>query len=255
MSDHLSFRLRNTGFGWRLGLSGLVLVFFIGLAASLAHLMWHYEKRDDVPGLTRDDIVAAYAGLDAPSPLLSALKAGHPQDAKLLAKDQQEALIKWLSGDRIRENFDNIDFAPASPQEIMAQSCVQCHGRAVAAEKGKNLVLDGWQSLDKIAFSRKVERTPDKVKVISTHAHALSMATMSVAILGMAFFTRWPRGLLGLLAALSGLGLLADIASWWLASRHETFVNTILAGGATYAAATGLLLLLILVDLWWPKPR
>jgi hypothetical protein len=256
----VTFRLHRLGLGMRLGLSGLVMALLIGLAASASTLYGHYERRDELPGLTRDDVKAAYHGLDAPSPLLRSLQSGHPET---LTKPDRDQLIAWLTGDKLSENYDNLDLGPSAPAEIIAKNCLNCHGKAAPATvdpKAKAVMLDTWDQVRKLAFSRKLERTPDKIKAISTHTHALSMATMSLAVLAMAWLSRWPRWLVGGVAMIHGLGLVADIAGWWLAGstifgvtlHFEWAVDLIIIGGAAYSSTFAALLGMVLLELWWP---
>lgn len=246
----MKFRLKQLGFFWRLGLSALILVFFIGFSASGAHMWFKYENRDERPGLTLDDVKAQYAGLEAPSVLLTSLKSGHPETLK---QPDRESLIKWLTGDRVAENYDSIDLG-TSPSEIIGASCLSCHGRKAASAdpKAKAVVLDYWDDVKKIAVSRKINAAPIKIKANSTHVHAPSMATMSVAIGILAVCTRWWRWLNGLIFAFIGIGLLTDISAWWLTEYSDRWAIAIVVGGMVYNVGTVLQLLMILADLWLP---
>ena len=246
----MKFRLKQLGFFWRLGLSALILVFFIGFSASAAHMWFKYENRDERPGLTLDDVKAQYAGLEAPSPLLTSLKSGHPETLK---QPDRDSLIKWLTGDKVAENYDSIDLG-TSPSEIINASCLNCHGRKATTTdpKAKAISLDYWDDVKKIAVSRKINAAPINIKANSTHAHAPSMATMSVAIGILALCTRWWRWLNGLIFALIGIGLLTDISSWWLSEYSDRWALAIVVGGMVYNVGTVLQLLMILADLWLP---
>ena len=71
----------------------------------------------------------------------------------------------------------------------------------------------------------------------------------------MACATRLPRGLIGILVGLTGLALMADIGSWWLAKQADVFVYVIVGAGGVYNGGTALLVLLITLDMWLPKGR
>ena len=251
----MPIRLKQLNILWRLGITALLAVFAIGLAAATAHLWYKYENRDERPGLTIDDVKAQYAGLKAPSALLASIQVNHPPELK---QPQRDALIKWLTSAKIAEQYDSTDFGPESPSEIIAGNCLSCHGRAAKGDTqpiGKPLALDYWDDVKKVAISRQINPAPTNIKANSTHAHAPSMATMSVALALLLAMTRWWRVLTGLLVAATGVGLLADIAGWWLASESANFAYMIVAGGATYSIATALQLLLIFADLWLPGGR
>jgi hypothetical protein len=215
------------------------------------HLYWHYENRDERPGLTADDITSAYHGLNAPAPLLTALQRGHPDP---LAQPQREALIKWLKGSRISEDYDSLDLGAAAPAEIIASSCLQCHSRNSTSTdaKAKAVPLDYFDDVKKVAFSRQINPVPVKVIAVSMHTHALSLGMLSIVLAALSLGTRLPRLLMNGLVMLTGLALAADIASWWLARASAAFVTLIIGAGGIYNICTILLILLILIDLWLP---
>ncbi len=242
--------LRSLPFLARTGLSALLLTVLIGLAASLAHLYFHDRNRDESPELSTDDIRAAYRGLDRPAPLLTSLERGHPDALK---PDQRDTLLKWLRSGRIAEDYDSIDLGPASPNEIIAASCVTCHSPKSSNPIGASIRLDSLEAITKLAHPKRVNAAPVNIIAMSTHAHALSLATLGIALCALLWFTRVPRPLASLLIALNGLGLFADIACWWLARSSEAAIYGILLGGAAFSISTALITLLILADLWWPR--
>lgn len=238
----------------RLGLTGLMAVLLMGLVASAAHLFWHYEKRDEQPGLTVDDVRSAYRGINSPSRLHESLMSGHPEQ---LPKDSRQTLIKWLEGSKVAEDYDSLDLGASAPGELIAKNCVSCHSRKAekADPRARALPLEFWDDVKKVAFARKIEPVPVKIVAMSTHAHALSLATLSIVVSLLACATRLPRGLISLLIGLTGLALMFDIASWWLAREADVFVYLIVGAGAVYNAGTALLILLITLDLWLPSKR
>jgi hypothetical protein len=252
-----TFRLRSLPALAKLGATGLLLSLFMGMVASAMHLRWHYENRDERPGLTRDDIRAAYHGINAPSPLLSALERGHPEDLNV---DGRTALLAWLRSSRIAEDYDSLDLADKAPAEIMAASCLKCHSRQGTASgpeqvKARAIPLDYWDDVKKLAYSREIRPMPEKITAMSMHAHALSLGTMSIVLAGLALATSLPRALVNGLVAITGLALAADLAAWWAARHVEGLVDVIIGAGALYNGSSVLLMLLVLVDLWLPGGR
>jgi hypothetical protein len=243
-------RLRDLPAGARLGLTGLLVTLLMGMAASAMHIVWHYEKRDEKPGFSKDDIVSAYHGLNAPATLLAALSAGHPDNLK---PEQRKVLTDWLSGTRVAEDYDSLDLGDLAPAEIIATSCVSCHARKSTDQIASRLPLENWEDIKKVAFPTNIEPVPIKITAVSTHTHALSLAAMSLTLSLLAFMSRLPRGLVSLLTLAAGVGLTVDIASWWLARVDPFFVNTIMLGGGVYNLCTTLLAFLLILDLWFPK--
>lgn len=249
-----SFRLRLLPLDVKLGISALLVTMLMGMAASMLHIRWHYERRDEQPGLTRDDLASAYHGLNSPSPLLASLERGHPET---LSPEARAVLTSWLRSGRINEDYDNIDLDDHAPAEIIAANCLSCHSRrAESAElRARAVPLDYWDDVKRIAFSREIEPVPLKITAVSTHTHALSLGSMSLVLAGLALLTSLPRRLTGTLVMLTGLALVVDIASWWAARSSPIFVDVIIGAGSLYAGGTVLLILLILLDLWLPKKR
>lgn len=255
-----ALRLRNLSLGMKLGLTGLLLTLLIGLAASAMHLVWHYENRDERPGFTKDDLVSAYHGLNAVAPLLSAVERGHPPE---LPDGERQVLLDWLRGSRIVEDYDNIDLGDAAPSEIIAQNCLSCHSRNATGGDplARSLPLDRWDDIKKVAYSREIAPAPIKITAVSTHTHALSLGSLTLVLVAMAWLTSWPRRLVGGLVAIVGLALWLDISAWWLARPYDNWlasftgpgwVSVIVAAGAVYNVGTVLLTLLVLVDVWRP---
>lgn len=246
------FRLRNLGFGARLGVSFLVLTLLAGLAASAQHLVWHHQNRDERAGLSLDDLKGAYHGVNVRSPLLTALERSHPAD---LPQQERDALLKWLRGARISEDYDNLDLGANAPGEIIAARCVSCHSRQSSDVVAKRLPLEFFDDVKGVAFSRDVRPTDVKILAASTHTHAISLGVLSIVVSLLLCATRWPKRIVGGAVAIMGLALFADIACWWL-SRPPTaggLVYVIAVAGFTYTVLTAIGLLAILADLWRPE--
>ena len=104
-----------------------------------------------------------------------------------------------------------------------------------------------------MAFAREIAAVPREILAASTHTHALSLAAVSAVIGGLWLATRWPARLKEGLFAAGALALLADLAAWWLARELAWLVPVIALAGGVYAAAMGLALAGILLDLWLPR--
>jgi hypothetical protein len=242
--------LAELGLGARIALTCLALVFAIGFAASAEHLVQHHQNRDGQSGVSLVDLEGAYHGVRAPAPLATALERGHPED---LPPAERELLLGWLGGGRVSEDYDNLDLGESAPAEILAGSCLACHGREQAAAGVP--ALEYWEDVTKVAFAREIAAVPREILAASTHTHALSLAAVSAVIGGLWLATRWPARLKEGLFAAGALALLADLAAWWLARELAWMVPVIALAGGVFAAATGLALAGILLDLWLPRRR
>jgi hypothetical protein len=246
------FTLRELGFGARVAVTALVLVFFIGLAASGYHLVEHHQNRDEQPGVSMVDLEGAYHGVHTTSLLLEALERGHPSE---LEAGERTLLVTWLKGSRISEDYDSLELGDAAPAELLATRCMACHSRAAVQGEHKDagVALEYWEDVSRIAFSKRVEPVPVKVLAASTHAHALSLAAMSAVIGALLLATRFGAWLRNGLCAVAGLALLGDLSAWWLARSSPAWTVAIVIAGAAYAISTALSLLLILAEVWLPR--
>lgn len=251
---HAAFRLRSFSFAARLGLTAMLAVFAIGLWASAEYIRIKHENKDERPGVSMLDLVGTYHGVSVPSPLRESLESGHPEE---LAPKTRAALIAWLSKDTnaISRDYDNLDLGDTAPSEVIAVDCLACHSRAEAPTLGADVVLDNWEAVSKIAFPININPMPYGILIASTHAHALTLAAIGALLALMLAFTRWRRGLVGVLVFALGVGLFLDVGSWWAARWDARFVYTIVAGGALFNFGAVLALLLIFGELWLPRPR
>ena len=247
-----AFRLRALPALVRLGLTGVVLTLLLGVWASLEHVRDHHESRDETKGLTLDDLVGAYHGLDRPSRLVVALERDHPP---ALPAADRNLLLGWLRGDKVSEQYDALELGDASPAEVIDRSCVSCHARQATDGNGigASLPLEYWDDVAKVAFSRSVEATPPQIQITSLHTHALALAVVTLASIALLLGTRAPRGLQSVLAGLAGVGLFVDLAAQLGARASELWVWGIVAGGAAWAISTVLISVIVLLDLWLPE--
>jgi hypothetical protein len=241
----------------RLGVACVMLTMLLGLAASGMVIQFHYQNRDESPGLTLDDLRAGFHGITAEAPLLVAVKRNHPDN---LPGAQREVLLKWLGADRVAENYDNIDLGAMSPGEVISTSCVSCHSRKADRKDPKVGSAPDWplefkDDAVKLAVSRKVEPRALAKLADSTHLHAPAMATMAIMLGGLLWITRLPRPLVSLLCLAMGLGLALDIGSWWAARSVEALVPVIAIAGAVFNGSCALAMLLVTLDALWPARR
>lgn len=248
----MPFLLRDLSLAIRAGLSGIVVSLLIGLWASVAHLEAHHENRDGEAGVSLTDLRGAYHGVESPAPLRKALLRGHPED---LPASERELLLRWLDGGRISEEYDDLDLGDAAPAEVLASRCGECHSRNASADEGigQTLPLEYWDDVEKLAFSRSIAPTPKQILIVSTHTHALALGTLTLAIVLLLSATRTREKLKNGLVLLAGLGLMGDLAGWWLSRGDAGFVYLLVAAGACWALSMAAACLLVLLDLWLPK--
>lgn len=245
--------LRDFPIGVRFGLTLLCLVILGGSAVSGLYMVEHHDNRDEREGFNLDDIRAHYHGIKTEAPLLSALERGHPDD---LPDAQRQALIGWLESDKVAENYDNFDLGENMPEEIIAMSCVSCHDSGASGPDAyPELSLRYLDEVMTVAQSREVNPVNEKVLLASLHAHSLAIGSVCIIAVLLVSLTRAPRGLVGLLATLTGVGLLADLGAWIPARSSEVLIYAIVGGGFLFQAGVVLSLVTVIIDLWLPRSR
>jgi hypothetical protein len=245
--------LRPLGFTARLGVTLIVLTLLGGLTVSGIYMKMQHENRDERPGLTMTDIRGHYAGVNVPSPLLSAIERGHPEGQ---SQEARQVLIDWLKSDRINEDYDSLDLGDLAPAEIIASDCLSCHSpQSTGPDAYPQLPLVYFDEFRSIASSQDIRPVSVEVLAASTHTHAISLAVLALAAGGLLLLTGWPGGLVNVLVLLMGAGLALDISGWWVARVNGAVVPLIVVGGSVFAAAVGLALVLVIVDLWRPGRR
>jgi hypothetical protein len=245
-----AIQLRYLPLTFRLGICALVVTLLGGYIVSGIHLRWHYENRDESPGLTMNDIIGAYHGVNTPSPLVLALESGHPET---LDTTQRSALLDWLDSDRVSEDYDNFDLGDDAPSEIIAMSCLECHSRSSTGSNSMgDAPLEYWDDIRTLAFSKDIQPAGTNIVATSQHVHAPMMALVMIVLAFLGVLTRFSDRVVGWLVCVAGIGLLADMAGWWITRDLATFAYAIVIGGGLYALATVLVGCLVIVDCLLP---
>jgi hypothetical protein len=231
----------------------LIVIVAGGLVASMVQMILHYENRDEQAGLTMDDLVGSFHGLDQPSRLLVSIKGD--MRPYIPTDEEYEQLKKWLEGDRISEDYDNLDLGDYAPAEILSINCLNCHARNATEGDGvgERVPLEYWDDVKRVAFSKKIEPTPMSILVTTTHTHALTMPLVGIVACGLFLSTGWPRRLRHAVVFLTFFALLVDIGGWWLSRYEASFTYLIVAGGAGFGGLCGLQLLGAFLDTWFGR--
>ncbi|MHC4943577.1 MAG: hypothetical protein ACYTG7_11225 [Planctomycetota bacterium] len=249
--EPLNFRLCGLSIPLRIAVTCLIAVLAGGLAAS-AYQMWHhYHNKDENPELSMDDIIGSFHGINQPSRLLEAVKGDMRE--YIPTDEEYDALVKWLGGSRISEDYDSLELGDYSPAEIIAANCLKCHGRdsTEGGGVGKSVPLEYWDDVKRLAFPKNLDPVSVSILATSTHTHALTMPMIGL-LAGLLFLaTGWPRSLRHGLVMLALLALLLDIGSWWLARSSEMFCYVIVGAGGAFGGLCALMLLGAFLDLWF----
>lgn len=245
-----SVRLRSLSIPLRLAITCLLALIAGGYLAAVIHLYQHYEKKDERPGLSLDDIVGSFHGVFQDAPLIGAITGSMRK--YLPETKESDILMKWLQSGRISEDYDSLDLGEDAPAEILSRRCLNCHSRNAqeGGGIGQKYPLEYWDDVKGLAFSKRLDPVPVEILIQSTHTHGLAMPLFALAVSLLFLATSWPRTLRHILVLITFAALLADLACWWLARLSAPFSYAILGAGGVFGAALGLQILGVFIDLW-----
>jgi len=248
----INFRLRRMGLSLRVAATILLIILGGGYAAAVQHMFDHYENKDERPGMSMDDVTGSFHGVNSEATMIVAINTTMREH---LTDGEHAALLEWLQGSRISEDYDNLDLGENAPADIIDRNCLDCHSRN--AQKGDGIgarmPLEYWDDIKPLAFSKQFDPVPLEILTISTHTHALSMgmvtALTALLFLGTGWSCRWRNRII----ALTFLALLADLSSWWLARWCEPFCTVLIVAGGVYGALLVVQLVGTFIDIWFGR--
>jgi len=253
MSNSPTMTLRSLPYLYRVGIALLVVTLLGGYVVSGFFLRMHYDNRDETPGLTMNDIIGAYHGVQTPSPLIEALESGHPDT---IEDFERTALLTWLRGDRVSQDYDNLDLGDEAPSEIIALSCLDCHTRDASGEGTYSEVpLEYWDDIQKLSVSKDIQPAGPNIVATSQHVHAPMMAVVMMVLGVLGAMTRFSKGFIGFVVSIAAAGLLVDMAGWWITREVAGFAYAIVVGGMLYAAGTMIVGFIVIADCLLPAGK
>ncbi len=255
-----------------------------GYLCGTANIYFKHQMDDGEPGLTVDDLRAAFHGLekkyqpDDTVTVNSAMLTEVRPDGSMreyLDKGGEpavRALIKWLESEAKEADFDKpglVEEGDPSAKAIIKAHCIECHNEedgdssdipyATSKDNEPQYELVFAMAEPEITRHESGEQTR-VIKPMSTqrlvhvtHAHVLSMPVFAFLV-GMLFMaTGLPNSVKLLLGPLPLLAIMLDIGSWWLARFVEPLIYVIAGAGGLFGAAYALQILCVLGSLWFGR--
>ena len=246
-------RLHGLSNPLRIGITCLILILAGGYVASVCHMYTHYQNKDGQPGLSMDDIVGSFHGMNKPSRLWVAIQGSERE--YIPTDEEYQALEKWLSGNRISEDYDSLELGDYAPAEIIALNCLKCHKRAAAEGEDEQAdpPLEYWDDVKQVAFPKNLDPVPLEILATSTHTHALTMPLVALVTCLLFLGTAWPRGVRHSFVMLTFVALLLDLASWWLAREWVFFCHVLVVTGGVFGGLLALQLIGAFLDTWFGR--
>lgn len=251
-----------------------------GYLVAVLNIHMQHHLRDMTPGMSLDDLRAAYHGLDVavtgdlvlPSEMLREVLPGGGMRKHLDKGGPKEirALVSWLEDGAKEDDFDRpalYETDAPSARQVIARRCVTCH-RADGGDKADlpyaaNATADPEYALVAKAAapvisqeSQTMHISPPTVErlVLITHMHILSIPVFALIVTGLFMCTGWGPRFKLVLGPLPMLAIILDMAGWWLARPMAGFIYVIAGAGALFGASLGAQILLVFASLWFGKP-
>ncbi len=225
------FRLRSLSTPARCLVAAFLLAVAAGMAAAHVNLHLQHAGRDGKPGLSYDDVVAAFHG-NPDRTLLAAKIDGGSMERYVPRPVDQLALLEWAAA-----GAEEPAFEPA--KEVLDRQCVRCHHPA--GEMASVPFAPSRRAGSEHAMVTNVTG-PDPGTSLptlarSSHAHLFGMGTLfaltGLIVLGTDLRARWKA----LLAVLPYVAMFMDIGCWWLARLAPEFALGVVGGGALMGLA------------------
>ncbi len=251
-----------------------------GYLVAVLNIHMQHHLRDMTPGMSLNDLRAAYHGLDVPvtsdlalpSEMLREVLPGGGMRKHLDKGGPKEirALVSWLEDGAKEEHFARPALYEAdgpSAREVIALRCVTCHRAdggdkadlpyAVSANADPQYVLVAKAAAPAISQeSQTMHISPPTTErlVLITHMHILSIPVFALIVTGLFLCTGWGPRFKLILGPLPMLAIALDMLGWWLARPMAGFIYVIAVAGALFGASYGTQVLLVFFSLWFGKP-
>lgn len=278
MNSACPVRLSELSLPAKLMLSLFLLLVGAGYLVALANIYEKHRETDLEPGLSLNDLRAAYHGLhkDAtpearavPSIMLREVSPAGEMRRHLDKGGEPavRALISWLEAGAREPDFAKpglVQPGDPSPRDVLAARCVRCHNKA--GDKHDVPYAEAQGAEPQYALVAKYALPPAAEKkdlfigptsaaelIHVTHAHILSIPVFALIVGGLFLLTGLPRTIKLIVGPLPMLAICCDLASWWLARPVEPFIYVIAAAGAVFGASYGFQILAVAGTIWFGR--
>ncbi len=265
------FQLCRLPVSLRITLTAFLAMLGVGYLFAVANVFAMHSGADGKPGLSLDDLRAAYSGLTVtrdsgsvvPSRMLQMIEGSMRQ---YLADDEDYAALHgWLAAGDGEAGLD-AKRDGRTPRRVITLNCLRCH----AVDSGKRIGTiapfgPDQLTVDYAMIAKFTTATPQTSQatvlvgpqesahlILVTHAHMLAIPIFTLIVAGLFWQTRLRAEVRSIVTPIPMLVLVLDFASWWLARVSPGFIYLIAAAGGVYGLAFGVQIIAIVIDLWRP---
>ena len=245
-----ALRLARLSLPAKLLITLLLLIIGPGLLFGTANIYFKHQNADGEPGLTIDDLRAAFHGMT---------KTFQPEDKVIVnsrmlnqvvraarcastwtrgANRPYAALITWLENDAKEDEFTKRGWpsrVTRRPQAVIKAQCIECHrsdgGDMEDIPYAATATSDPEYQLVMVTARPEITREASGVQTVVikppsnarlvhvAHAHIMTVPMFTFVVGVLFLMTGLPQSLKLFIGPLPMLGVLLDISGWWIAVR------------------------------------
>jgi len=215
----------------------VLLVLGTGYMMAMAQIYITHAGLDGKPGLSMEDIIIGYSGSKGATRLETAL--GGPM--KGMAPDaDRSAIVAWIHAGASKEDFD------AKVKPIVEQRCIVCHGGS-----NTNIPnLTGFDNVSKLVVMDTGMSIPTLIRVSHIHLFGLTFIFFITGSIFVHAYMR-PVWFKCLVVGVPFVGILLDIASWYLTKVYRPFGWVVVVSGGFMGLSFAIQWLASIYQMWF----
>ncbi len=223
-----------------------LLVLGVGYLFAMIQVFEVYAGRDGKPGLSKTDLVIAYSGSHSDTRLEASLKGAMKG---MLPAQEREIIFGWIhmNGGVVHRGGGEEEFNKVV-KPIIEKRCLTCHG-------GQNPHIVKLSNFTDVSRVVAKDTGMDVFSLIRiSHIHLFGL-TFIFFISSMIFVQTYihPMWLKTLLIATPFIGILLDIASWYLTKIYTGFAWVVMIGGALMMLVFATQWVVSMYQMWFYK--
>ena len=186
-----------------------------------------------------EDIVVSYRGSGKGSRLESSLRGSM---SSMLPADERGALVKWVQDGADKGTFESV----AKP--ILDKRCMTCHD-------GSNPHLPSFDGYDNLKKVTEQDTGPNIFSLVKlSHIHLFGF-TMIFFIMGLVFSHAYVRPVWFKCAVVAApfVGIILDVASWYMTKLYAWFAYVVIAGGGIMGLCFAVMWFVSMYQMWFYK--
>ncbi len=235
--------LRNSPASHRVFATSVLLVLGLGYLLAQVYLYTKEVKPMMDKGHSLVDGVAyTYNGVPTAEPRILVTLRGSM--ASTVSPKEFSSIQEWIAEGATPEGYEG------AVANVIERSCASCHG-----ESGYPPEITGYE--DTLPLTEPDSGVDIAKLARMTHIHLLGIPMLMFMIGSLFIRTRFNEGFKIFVVVLPFLGMVWDVAHWWITKVEPSAAMGIIVGGILMGSGFGLQWVMTMWDIWIPlrKPK